>query len=151
MEKGRGNSRIARFMWPKCSSETLDQARSSCFLLKSTTWICMNFIYSHMVTNFQQNLVCVVQTWAFLQSDFAELFLRFMRFSRLLSLSFLVFWVPDRWVQITVDTFDGSDHTSNCRRTVFSDRRLANSLFSRITMSFLMESRWAMICCTAIS
>ena len=37
------------------------------------------------------------------------------------------------------------------RGTVFSDRRLANSLFSRITMSFLMESRWATICCRAIS
>lgn len=37
------------------------------------------------------------------------------------------------------------------RGTVFSDRRLANSLFSRITMSFLMESRWATICCSAIS
>lgn len=35
--------------------------------------------------------------------------------------------------------------------TMFSDRRLANSVFSRITMSFLMESRWAMSCWTAIS
>lgn len=35
--------------------------------------------------------------------------------------------------------------------TMFSDRRLANSVFSRITMSFLMESRWAISCWTAIS
>lgn len=35
--------------------------------------------------------------------------------------------------------------------TMFSERRLANSVFSRITMSFLMESRWPMSCWTAIS